>query len=401
MSDDKEKTTENSPVYLDANILFPFSITLENPVFQILLEIAKFWEFDLYLPELAYHEWINKKRDDIEVNVNKIINSYKYLENNYELTPIDIDKISGQDIFTKSITVLREYLSQKNVNIIESCSIDTKKLIDMSLNNVRPFEEKGEKGFRDAVILFTVLGHAKSINKSCTFISNDRVFGHDDILDIAKEHGVKISVYKSIEEFKESMESLKWKIVEMYKKDELKKLTEFLRTRTEQIADFIRDQGKFSIMTLNMLFGLEAPDFTKLFMTIHEPPEPPATPSVIKINNIELLDITAPSLPVETETNIVPVYFLVKLRFHVSVERTYLPTYLYDRKIGLHGVENSASGVTYRRELSEEAIEGDFPIYANLRMDGGVYKDLELKMVGENRFPMLGKELFKKATAKA
>jgi hypothetical protein len=84
------------------------------------------------------------------------------------------------------------------INIIESCAVDTKKLIDMSLKRVRPFEKKGEKGFRDTIILFTILGHAKSKGSSCFFISNDRVYTHPDVERISKENGVDIYVFNRL-----------------------------------------------------------------------------------------------------------------------------------------------------------------------------------------------------------
>lgn len=389
------------PVYLDTNILYPLPITLDNPMFQILLGIAKYWDFNLYIPEVAYLEWVNKKKEDFETHLTRFVDTYNYLKAVYEVDAIDISRISSRAIFDKIVAVLENNLSDMNVAVIESCDMDTKELIDMSLKRIRPFEEKGEKGFRDSIILFTILRHAKSMGMPCLFISNDGVYRHPDIEKIAKKNGVSLSVFGSIEEFKEGMESLKFKMVDKYRKDELKKLSEFLSTRREQIIEFIRREGKFSITTLNMLFEPVAPDWALILSMIHEPPSPVVTPSIKKIINIQLLDIEAPSLPIETDNKVVPVYFWVKLRFLVSVERIFSPLYLFERRIGLSGEENGSESPLYERKLSEENIEGEFPIYADLKNEGEAYVDLVLKKVGENRFPSLGKDIFKKGASKA
>jgi hypothetical protein len=196
------------------------------------------------------------------------------------------------------------------------------------------------------------------------------------------------------------MELIRLKIVEDFRNRKLKKLEEFLKTRSVQITEFIKREGKFSITTLNMFFERPSPDYVILLSMLHEPPPPIVTPSVIKINNIELIDIKAPSLPVERDSAVVPVYFWVKLRFHVSVERTYSPLYLYERRIGLEGEEPVSRTLPDKREFTEESLEGEFPIYADLKSEGDGYTDLILKQVGENRFPTLGNSLFKKEPEK-
>ena len=55
---------------------------------------------------------------------------------------------------TKSIVqdteaVTRKILADNNISIVDIPQVSLKELVSMSVNKIKPFEEKGEKGFRD------------------------------------------------------------------------------------------------------------------------------------------------------------------------------------------------------------------------------------------------------------
>jgi len=97
--------------------------------------------------------------------------------------------------------LLRKFLSHTSVSIISTPhNIDIEELIHMSVNKIKPFEETGEKGFRDSVILFTIFEHAKNErNGSHLLVANDGVYQESDVTMLAEKHNVKLLVAPSIQ----------------------------------------------------------------------------------------------------------------------------------------------------------------------------------------------------------
>ena len=254
MKKEKRISSKEWAIYLDTNILLPFSVSLDNPLFQILMDISEKWDMSFYIPEVAYLEWVNKKKKEIETTLKRIKGNVENLKTRYLFNEIDLSKISAQKLFEQSKSILDENIEKNKIEIIKTHKVDLDRLISMSINKIRPFEEKREKGFRDSLIFFTILNDAKKGNKICWLISDDKVFSHEDVIRVAIEEGVDYAHYTSIEAFKESIEKLKIKIIQKVKETELKKLEEFLKSKQDQITDFIREKGKFNLYYLNTLF---------------------------------------------------------------------------------------------------------------------------------------------------
>jgi len=377
MSNNKKRA-----IYLDTNILKQFSILLDHPLFSMLLELSKIWHFAVYIPEVAYMEWISSKKVEIENNLTNIKAGLNNIKSKYLFNEIDQDKLSVKEIFDKSKSVLDENLEKNNIEIVKTCEIDIDRLINMAINKIRPFEEKGEKGFKDSVILFSILNHAKKENNICYFISNDKIFAHEDIKSLVAETGVEYHLFSSIETFKEYIEKEIIKILAENKKDELAKLEKFLKSKEQQISEFIKEKGKFEFYELNHLLIIPSLLSENMLEIIHKPPREVFTiPHVRKINNIDLLEIEAPSLPVETKKEFIPLYFLVKIKFYVTVEWT-TPQNRGRKRVGIEGIDFSNFGVTQEIRISEEVLEGKFPTYASIKTENSIYTELKLKEVG-------------------
>ncbi len=383
MSNNKKRA-----IYLDTNILKQFSILLDHSLFSILLELSKKWHFAVYIPEVAYLEWIGSKKVEIEKNVTNIEARLNNLKSKYLFDEIDLAKLSAEEIINKSKTVLDESLKKNNIEIVKTCEIDVDRLIDMAIKKIRPFEEKGEKGFKDSVILFSILNHAKKENNICYFISNDKIFAHEDIKSLAIEKGVEYHLFDSIQTFKEFTEEIIIKVVAEDKKNELAKLENFLKSKEQQISEFIKEEGKFDLYQLNNLLITPSLMPENLLEIIHRPPRQVfPVPNIKKINSIDLLEIKAPSLPVETEKEYIPLYFSVKIKFYVIVEWT-TPQYPGAKRVGIEGFDFSSFGDTHKIRISEEILEVKFPIYASIKTENSIYIELKLEEVGGQAFPL-------------
>jgi hypothetical protein len=365
-------------IYLDTSILWQFTISLGHPLFSILLQIAKKWDFPVFIPEVAYKEWLYKKREEIESSLDRIKRNLENLRTKYSFDKIDLNSIYSQEIFDQAKITLDENLKNKQIEIIKAGEIDLNRLIEMAINKIRPFEEKGEKGFRDSIILFTILAHAKSQNSDCFFIADDGVYSHEDVFKIAEETGVTYLHFNSIEDFKDFTENMEKAITVRVKQKWLGELEEFLKSKKQQINDFIIEKGKFNLYTLNSLIP---PSWTleDVLMSIDKPPSY-TVPNIKKIKNIELLEIKAPSLPVEFGKELMPIYFMAKLKFHVLVER--MAPMSLDTKIGIGGIDYSMFEIGKDVQTSEEEIQGEFPVYATIKYEDGRYTELKLDQVG-------------------
>jgi len=381
------------PIYLDTSILWHFSISLNHPHFSILIEIAKKWNFNVYIPEMAYLEWLNSKKKDIQASLGRMISNKNDIEEKYLYSGIGLSEVTVKEIFEHSKSILDKNLKINKVETIETSDIDLRKLINMSVQKIRPFEEKREKGFRDSVLLFTILNHAKSLNAPCTFISNDKVFKHDDVKKNAAEEGVEFFLFESIEKFKETTEKIKQHIIQEVRESKLKELENFLQNKQEKIHEFIREKGKFNLTQLNMLIKPQFPDYEEMLKSIHRPSQLLTIPNIIKINNIDLTDIRAPSLPVETEKEFIPVYFNVKLKLQVTIAGTYSP--YFDKRISVEGIEFKETEFQSGAQITEEEIEGEFPIYASIKVTDGKYSELLLKQIGSPWPSMLAENIWK------
>ena len=82
-------------------------------------------------------------------------------------------------------------------------------------------------------------------------------------------------------------------------------------------------------------------------------------------------------MPVEGDRGLVPIYFNVKLKLDVTVERVFGS--IFDRKIGIYGIEYVSSEPTSKAQITEEGIEGEFPVYASIEMENRLPSSLLLR----------------------
>jgi len=392
-SKNKKNSDSQRHLYLDTNILWPFSISLDHPLIQILLNIAEQWNIKIFIPKVCYLEWIQSKKEDIEKDKKKIKDGVDDLKKKYLFNEINLENTSFNRIFRNAKLVLDQNLKKNNINIINTGEIDINRLIKMSIQKKKPFEKKGEKGFRDSVVLFSILNHAKDFNKNCWFITNDEGFRGKNVKKLEKEYGVKLILFKSIPEFKEFIEKIESIIIEKFGEAKLKELTEFLESEKQAIKKFIQEKGKFDLMALNMFLKPSISDYAFLLQSFSSPQGRLTEPNIIELKKIDLLDNKATSLPVETKKELIPIYFDVILKLHVIVEWVF--TSFSEEKITLSGIESSYSEPSTSGKITEEEIQEKFPIYGTIRKKEGKYSELILTQVGTPFPPSFSESTFK------
>ena len=156
-------------VYLETSILRKLPPEITTAEFSRLVELCKLLKIPIVIPEVAFQEWISQIKEDFVKNVENV---EKSLEAANKLLKIDthIKWPKKREAMIKKVEKnLITQLTDLNIVIIKTPRISLKLLLKMAITKTRPFEERSEKGFRDSVILFTVLDNAKKSPGSLTY----------------------------------------------------------------------------------------------------------------------------------------------------------------------------------------------------------------------------------------
>lgn len=197
----------------------------------------------LFLPDVVFQEWTRHCRDCVENDLKETSRLLRQLANLFG--PISFKWMGMEDPKERVMRVeklLREFLSHSNISIVATPrNIDIEKLVRMSVSKIRPFEEKGEKGFRDSVILFTIFEHAKNErNGPHLLVANDRVYQEPDVTTLAKKHHVKLLVAPSIQKAHSMLEEFLGDIAKEEIEAKNLPLENFLDANIDTITEFLK-----------------------------------------------------------------------------------------------------------------------------------------------------------------
>lgn len=355
-------------IYLEASVLCKLPRDVITAEVERLKELSTKLKIPIFIPEVSFLEWIADRKESIykyitnvDTGLSEMSKLFDYILNiNWTKTKKDI--IADTEPFTRRI------IEHVGINVIETPQIDLKKLLLMAVDKVKPFEKKGEKGFRDSVNLFTVLEHAKQQEKgSHIFVAEDQVYQVDEIQNHAKEYNVELIVVSSITEaittLEEFMKNVKM-LMDTYRKTILR---EFLLQNVDKISEYIKQHGEFPVSFLNQ-------DYKIGFWPSIEDIE------VSDITGIE--SITRGVLPDGENEGRVKVSFTAKTMFKVKVEEPILqsvPKFKHGGKVP--PPFNVRAYLTGNRQRIDKKIEVGVPVEGyvllkKVRDDEGVLKDV-------------------------
>lgn len=147
-------------------------------------------------------------------------------------------------------------------------SVDARELLPLAVRYVRPFGEK-DRGFKDAMILRTIVEHAKGLAPGpILVVSNDDVFHEPEVRDQLTAAGLTCVVVRNLEAAAASLEAGLDEAGKEYLEEEAERAKAFLETRQTDIfervmkahvtEEFIKGQGPLStIATFSFLSTFE------------------------------------------------------------------------------------------------------------------------------------------------
>lgn len=287
-------TVENNllpqAIYFDANILRGIPISLESAEIITLCELAQRFDFRLFVPELAANEYFKYIQNHVGTQVTKYQEAAKYLGNLVNRDNQTNIRLNNSELNTKAIDQQKKKLNKLGIQIIPSPRLDIlqtcKKFFD------EPLVYNGKEGFKDVVIIESVLGHAVSENLNrIVFVSKDSAFKQSGIIKHFSDSGIELRVASDGREYSEVLSCLVQNIKDKIKQSRLELLTnkqilakDFLNSNKDKIQSFISKNAKVdrSLWTPKSILRKALGEYNDQL---------PVLSKIEKINEIRLMDI--------------------------------------------------------------------------------------------------------------
>lgn len=370
-----EKVERLVAVYLDTSIIRQLQDLSSAELIQ-LKKLCGELGIKMFIPKVALDEFVSVRKQGILGQIDRIENQLTNMAvfagskpsiswpGNSKLSPEKIEKYFKEKVTELGLKVVQTPTPKISLDL----------LLDMSIKKIRPFEEKGEKGFRDTIILFTVLEKAKELGKGLhLLIVNDAVFQHNDIYVRARSENVDLLVLSPISDtITEINKYLKTARRKYYEKEE-DILKEFLNQHKQEIMTYIREQGTFSPY---FLAGNES-----LGSNIKK---------IKEIDFIKFVKITPGFLPQRTTRGKVKISFTIGLKFLLVEKivplpstRFFSPTSEAPEEIAFQYpkfITQEETLVSYRTSFEtffkyEEPREQEREIYKNIFIEASVLRE--------------------------
>ncbi len=169
-------------VFLDSTALYQLGLRLENVDLAKLMELRDSLEFKILIPEIAWREYLRQRKKQILACLEKV----RQVKNTLQEVDQGVDELTAGEkricaYQAEFETGFNEKAAALGLTISPLPSVDLLRLAQMSLDCSPPFEEAysgdkktKEKGFRDALIVFTVMENIREKPEDSAYlITND------------------------------------------------------------------------------------------------------------------------------------------------------------------------------------------------------------------------------------
>ena len=145
-------------IFIESTALFQLGPRLETVDLAKLLEISADLQIGLYASEVTWQEYLRARKEEVRACLNRIRQSKVDL-GKYGQTIEELAVAEGKvhAFFQDLEAHFSERAKQLGLSILSLPPVDVKRLLTMSIDCVPPFERSNEKGFRDSLIMFTIL----------------------------------------------------------------------------------------------------------------------------------------------------------------------------------------------------------------------------------------------------
>jgi len=253
-------------VYFDTNVLRQLSSGVSNVDFIELRKQLDLISVGLFAPDVVVKEWIQHRAVEVADEIENIKKASRKLGRLLSQEPVKYEE--PKDFETNLESEMKKYLDSIGIKLAPTPkNIEIEMLIEMAVKKEAPFEkpaeEKGfaEKGFRDAIILFTIIEHMKNNKfRNAILLSADRIFTKEAVTTRLKNDGLNVLVAGNLADANGQMKKLIDTVVESFIERKEQAIKSFLVKESDQIFDYVLKNAEVSERFLSErggFFGLD------------------------------------------------------------------------------------------------------------------------------------------------
>jgi hypothetical protein len=242
-------------VFIESTSLFQLGPRLDRVDFAKLLDWRPAAGFELCVTEVSWLEFMRERKADVKAALDKLIQTRTTLAKygqNVDFVDQAVERVTTYH--ANLDTAFAEKAKQQDILILPTAAVDVNRLLKMSINCTPPFELSNEKGFRDALIVFTILYNIRGQSDvEHIVISNDTLLS-DALLSMAGEFETAVKVVKDFEEAtKHIFSELSVKYQEQLKR-ESEEAKALLARFEEQISAYVRGIKEVSLLAYSPMY---------------------------------------------------------------------------------------------------------------------------------------------------
>jgi hypothetical protein len=231
-------------IFFESTALFQLGSNLQKPEFAKLLERRDYLKFSILVSDVSWREYVRQRAEKID----ELLSDVSAVKGRLSEWEQDTKEIHNTGLILKGHrdNLEKWYQDKANTAGIEILSlpgVDANRLLTMSIDRLPPFEpskdNKSEKGFRDALIMFTVLENIRKRPEDFALVITKDTLLAKGLAACEAEFETKVSVVATLDE---ALEYIDARVEEWYRlrlrsaSDEAKAM---LGTYSREISDLV------------------------------------------------------------------------------------------------------------------------------------------------------------------
>ena len=239
-------------IYIETSILRQLPVDIASPEFLQLKDLCDKLTMPIFTTKLCVDEFVENHREDVAKTISSALRASNKLSRYTEMPPQVIRPGDETRILIEVERRILENFLQQRITVLENAKVDQERLIEMSVKKLKPFTHKGEKGFRDTLILFTIVNNEIQRKQQNTPLAKgySLILCQDDTLaeaiqQLPEGRDLGAVVIRSIPEAIKHLEGFLGSLFLGYYKARAETLRNFLIEHKDEIETFIRREAYF------------------------------------------------------------------------------------------------------------------------------------------------------------
>lgn len=250
-------------VFLESTALFQLGSKLQKPEFARLLELKGILNFDLFVSEVSFAEYVRQRKDKVDGVARDVKSVGAWFAENQPQSIAAAQKQVAE--FRKEIGDLyAKKAAEAGIQIVQIPGIDIRRLLQMSINRIPPFEtspdDKTEKGFRDSLIMFSILESIKGRPEDFALVVTNDVLMTKGLQIHADEFRTTVEIVSNLDDANKHIEARMNEWYRTYLREESEAAKTELAKYMKEISDQVRTikeltDADFGIVTFATIGG--------------------------------------------------------------------------------------------------------------------------------------------------